>query len=122
MKKIKNILKSIFKYIEPLWTGNDGKISVRSSLAIAFSINLMVSIHKVVDILYEGIKMLKAGKSLPADTLTALNGGIGQTTIIISAQGVVILTLLGLKAYQSMKEQKVEETTIQQPPIENSHE
>ncbi len=41
-------MRKIFKYIEPLWLGNDGKISLRSSLAIFFSGNLMYNLSHAV--------------------------------------------------------------------------
>lgn len=42
------MFQKVFKYIEPAWTGNDGKFSLRSALAIFFSINLMVNVNHAV--------------------------------------------------------------------------
>lgn len=42
------MFKKIFKYLEPAWTGNDGKFSVRSALGIVLSINLMININHAV--------------------------------------------------------------------------
>jgi hypothetical protein len=44
MKKI--IL--FFKYVEPIWLGNDNKISIRRVLTIAFSINLISNVHHII--------------------------------------------------------------------------
>ena len=40
-----NFLTKIFKYIEPLWLGRNKKPSIRSVLALAFSINFMLNLH-----------------------------------------------------------------------------
>ena len=34
-------MKKIFNYFEPLWLGNDGNISIRRVLALAFSIDFI---------------------------------------------------------------------------------
>lgn len=39
------ILYKIFKYIEPIWLGKNKKVSIRSVLALAFSINFMLNLH-----------------------------------------------------------------------------
>lgn len=49
-------LYKIFKYIEPLWLGRNKKVSIRSVLAIAFSINFMVNLQ-----IEEGKLMIEAG-------------------------------------------------------------
>lgn len=41
-------LVKIFKYLEPAWTGNDGKFSARSALGIVLSIHLMRNISHAV--------------------------------------------------------------------------
>ena len=47
---MKNIILKIFKYIEPLWLGSNNKLSIRRTLALAFSIdlisNMSFAIHK----------------------------------------------------------------------------
>lgn len=43
-------MKRLFKYIEPIWLGNKGKVSIRRLLALAFTIdfirNTSHAIHK----------------------------------------------------------------------------
>jgi len=34
-------MKRIFKYIEPIWLGNKGKVSIRRILALAFTIDFI---------------------------------------------------------------------------------
>lgn len=56
-------MKRAFRYIEPLWVGGDGKVSLRAALAIAFSIdfihNLSYAIQKwSVDRSLEGLSLV----------------------------------------------------------------
>ena len=41
-------MKKLFKYLEPMWLGNDGKISIRRFLALAFSTNLIFNVQHIV--------------------------------------------------------------------------
>lgn len=38
-------MKKIFKYIEPIWLGQDGKISIRRVLALIFSLDFIRNLH-----------------------------------------------------------------------------
>lgn len=38
----------LFRYLEPMWTGNDGNMSIRRFLALIFSINLLFNIYHIV--------------------------------------------------------------------------
>ena len=42
------LISKIFKYVEPLWQGPDGKMSVRATLGIAFSINFMYNLSHAI--------------------------------------------------------------------------
>ena len=57
------VLKRIFKYFEPAWTGNDNKVSLRAVLAIAFSIDFIRNINYA-------IFKWDAGRSLEGLSLT----------------------------------------------------
>jgi hypothetical protein len=78
------MIKKIFKYFEPLWSGNDGKISLRASLAILFAIdfvrNLSYAIYK-----------WDAGRSLEGLSLS------------LGIEAGLIVGLLGLTTYQNMQ-------------------
>lgn len=82
-----------FAYLEPLWTGNDGKISLRSVLGITFCIHLMKSITF----------MIKTGFS-------------GDLSLVIGIEGGLIVAFFALKAYQNTVETKVAAKT--DPPPE----
>jgi hypothetical protein len=38
----------LFKYIEPMWLGSDGHLSIRRFLALSFSINLIMNVRHVI--------------------------------------------------------------------------
>lgn len=41
-------LIKFFRYVEPMWLGNDGKLSIRRFLALAFSSNVMMNTHHII--------------------------------------------------------------------------
>lgn len=42
------IPKKIFRYIEPMWLGTDGKLSIRRLFAIVFTVDFIRNIHHTV--------------------------------------------------------------------------
>jgi hypothetical protein len=106
------VLKKIFKYIEPLWLGNDGKISLRSSLAIVFSIDLVINLHTVIALFPKTVKL-----NTVAEVVNALMAGLAQAGVILSIEAAMIGMLLGIKAWQTLKENKLadKQTPIEQP-------
>jgi hypothetical protein len=77
-------LKRIFKYFEPAWTGNDGKISLRACLAIAFSIDFIRNLS-------HAIYKWDSGRSLEGLSLT------------MGIEAGLIVGLLGLTTYQNIQ-------------------
>ena len=77
------MLIKIFKYLENLWTGKDGRPSKRSVLAIIFSINFLQNITYAVH-------KWDANKSLDGLALT------------LSVEAGLIMALLGLKAWENV--------------------
>lgn len=41
-------LIKFFKYVEPMWLGNDGKLSIRRFLALSFSLNLIMNTYYII--------------------------------------------------------------------------
>ena len=78
-----NFLKKLFRYLEPAWIGNDGKISLRASLAIIFSISLIRNLSYA-------IRQWDAGRSLEGLSLT------------LGIEAGLIVGLLGLTTYQNL--------------------
>lgn len=75
-------MKKFFKYIEPLWLGNDKKISLRGTLAIVFSIHFMIKISHVIN-------RWDASKS------------IADAAMLLGLEAGLIAALLALKTYQN---------------------
>ena len=75
-------LKKFFKYLEPAWTGNDGKVSIRSVLAIMFSINLIMNLTYAV-------RRWDSGRSLEG------------LALVLGIEAGLIAGLLALKTYQN---------------------
>lgn len=78
------MLKKIFKYLEPLWTGNDGKISLRATLAILFAIDFVRNLS-------HAIYRWDAGRSLEGLSFS------------LGIEAGLIVGLLGLTTYQNLQ-------------------
>lgn len=93
------MFKRIFRYIEPAWTGNDGKVSLRALLAIAFSIDFIRNLNYA-------ITKWDGGRSLEGLSLT------------LGIEGGLIVALLGLTTYQNLATiNKTNSTTPVEQPI-----
>lgn len=84
-----NFGQKIIAYLEPLWLGNDGKISLRLVLSIAFAINIMINTSRA---------------------LTAVIAGVNASNValILGVEAGLIISLLALKTYQNTVEVKAE--------------
>lgn len=76
-------VKRIFRYFEPAWSGNDGKVSLRALLAIAFSVDFIRNLN-------HAIFRWDAGRSLEGLSLT------------LGIEAGLIVGLLGLTTYQNL--------------------
>lgn len=97
------MFKKIFTYISPLWSGDDGKPSIRRVLAIAFSVDFIISIHKCVEIGSRVINLIYLNKTVDAGVVAALSGNLAQITLMNATEGALIAGLLGLTTYQTIK-------------------
>jgi hypothetical protein len=77
-------MKKLFRYIEPLWLGKNKKVSIRSTLAIAFSINFMINLSHAVD-------KWQAGRSL------------SDLAMVLGIEAGLIAGLLALRTYQNVQ-------------------
>lgn len=76
------MIKKVFIYIEPLWLGKNGKVSIRSVLALSFSINFMINLS-------HAIYRWDSGRSL------------SDLAIILGVEAGLIAGLLALRTYQN---------------------
>jgi len=74
-------MRRLFKYLQPLWLGSDGKIALRATLAIIFSIDFVRNMSHAV---YKW----EAGKSFEGLSLIA---GI-EAGLILGCLGITALT------------------------------
>ena len=77
------IITKFFKYIEPMWLGNDGKFSIRRFLALLFALDLVKNFHHIV-INWE------AGKSY------------ADAALLLGIEAGLIAALLSLTTYSSV--------------------
>jgi len=87
MKKI----KIIFIYLESLWTGSDGRVSLRQASAIALIINFISNISYAV-------QKWDAGRSLES------------LSLILGIEAGLVVSLLGISALQSFSTDKLNAT------------
>jgi hypothetical protein len=77
-------MKKIFKYIEPIWLGRNGKISIRSTLAIGFSWNFMWNLSHAVAKWDDGRSM-------------------SDLALVLGIEAGLIASLLALRTYQNVQ-------------------
>jgi hypothetical protein len=93
-------MKRFFKYIEPLWTGRDGKVSLRSFGAIALLIDFVINVHNCSYIVIKVLKMIMVDKHVDAAVISSLAGYLAQITLLLGIEAGLIAALLALKTYQ----------------------
>jgi hypothetical protein len=91
------MIKKIFNYLEPLWTGTDGKISLRASAAIALIVDFISNLH-------HSIYRWDEGRSLEG------------LSLVLGIEAGLIVALLGLTAYQNMSTYKTDSLATNPQP------
>ena len=72
----------LFKYLEPLWLGNDKKISIRKVLALVFSVDFVLNTH-------HAIHTFQIGKSY------------ADIAMLLGIEAGLVAALLSLTTYSS---------------------
>ncbi len=80
---MKSIVIKVFKYIEPMWLGNDNKFSIRRFLSLLFAFDLVKNFHHII-INWE------AGKSY------------ADAALLLGIEAGLIAALLSLTTYSSV--------------------
>lgn len=96
-------MKRLFFYIENLWTGHDGKPSIRRILAIIFSIDLVTNFHQAGGAISKMINLLTSGKPLDPTVVTAISSFLANEAMILGIEAGLIAGLLSLTTYQSLQ-------------------
>lgn len=97
------MIKKIFNYISPIWSGDDGKPSIRRVMAIAFSVDFIISLHSAVAVGTRVINLLYIGKPVDAGVVAAMSSNLAQITLMTSTEAALIAALLSLTTYQNIK-------------------
>lgn len=84
----------MFKYLEPLWIGNDKKISIRKVLSLAFSIDFILNTH-------HAIHKFELGKSY------------ADVAMLLGIEAGLIAALLSLTTYSSTFGMKKNDTSVE---------
>ena len=90
------MIKTVFKYFEPIWCSSDNKPSIRRVLALAFSVDLIMNTSYV-------IRRWEVGQSF-ADAAFILGGEAG-----------LIAALLSLTTYQTILSKSNKDKEIVDP-------
>lgn len=115
-------MKRFFKYIEPLWLGNDKKISLRSVGAMALIIDFVINVHNASSVVIKVLKLISMDKTIDAAVIASLSGYLAQIALILGIEAGLIAALLALKTYQGnvefLKSNHSVETNI---PLNNTN-
>jgi hypothetical protein len=82
-------MKKLFKYIENLWVGRDRKPSLKSVMAIAICINLMINVSHAVN-------KWDAGRSM------------ADLALVLGIEAGLIAALLGLTTYSNIQHRMID--------------
>jgi hypothetical protein len=94
-------MKKIFKYLEPIWSGNDGKPSLRSIGAGALIVDFIINVHNSASILVKLLTLVYKDKSIPSTLISSISGNLAQIAMILGIEAALIGALLALKSLQN---------------------
>ena len=93
-------MKKFFKYIEHLWLGRDGKISLRSLGAMVLLTDFVINVHNASSVVVRVLKLITNDKIIDAGVIASLSGYLAQIAMILGIEAALIAALLALKTYQ----------------------
>lgn len=93
-------MRKLFRYLRPLWEGNDDKISLRSGAAIALCIDFLVNVHSSASLAIRTLNLILQKDINPA-LVSAVSTNLAQVAIVLGVEAALIAALLGLKTYQN---------------------
>lgn len=94
------MMKRFFKYIENLWLGRDGKISLRSIGAMVLLTDFVINVHNASSVVIKVLKLVTNDKIIDAGIIASLSGYLAQIAMILGIEAALIAALLALKTYQ----------------------
>jgi len=109
-------MKKFFKYIEPLWLGNDGKLSLRSLGAIALLIDFIRNVHSTSFIVAKLLNLVYKDKTIDPALVSSISGNLAQIAIILGIEAALLAAALALKTYQN-NVFRVSDSQFTPPPV-----
>jgi hypothetical protein len=97
-------MKKIFKYLEPLWTGKDGKISLRNLGAMALMVDFVINMHNSAAIVTKVLKLYVMNKAIDPAVIAAMSGNLAQISMMLITEATLIAALLALRTWQNNKD------------------
>lgn len=94
-------MKKFFKYLRPLWEGDDRKISLKSLASLGLIVDFIVNVHNSASIAIRVLNLILRDKQVDPATVAAMGTNLAQIAIILGVEAALIAALLGLKTYQS---------------------
>jgi len=94
-------MRRLFKYLRPLWEGNDNHISLRSAAAIALIIDFVINVHNSASLAIRVLNLILQNKDVNPALISAIGTNLAQVAIILGVEAALIAALLGLKTYQN---------------------
>lgn len=107
-------MKKFFKYIEPLWLGNDNRLSLRSLGAIALLIDFIRNIHSCSSVVVKLLNLVYKDKTIDPALVASMSGYLAQIAMLLGIEAALIAAMLALKTYQN-NVFKTNEPPIQSP-------
>lgn len=100
-------MRKFLRYLEPLWLGKDGRISLRNTAAIALIIDFVINVHNSSYVVIRVLKLIIQDKSIDPAVIVSLSAYLPQIGMILGIEAALIAAMLALKTYQHNSELKV---------------
>jgi beta-lactamase regulating signal transducer with metallopeptidase domain len=98
-----NLIRRTFDYFKPVWSGNDGKPSIRRIMAIALCTDFIINVHNSVSVISKIINLIYQNKPVDAAVISSMSTTISQIVLILGIEAGLIAALLSLTTYQQVK-------------------
>jgi hypothetical protein len=97
-------MKKLFKYIEHLWLGDDGKPSGKRLSALVLTGHL---IYCISDNLTSYVHLIKAvylhDQNITPEMVTSAGASLGSLALVLGIEATLILALWGIAGYQTVQ-------------------
>ena len=93
-------MKKFFKYIENLWLGRDGKVSLRSLGAMVLMTDFVINLHNCSYVVIKVLNLITQGKIIDSALVSSLSAYLAQIAMMLGIEAALIAALLALKTYQ----------------------